>query len=128
MSSCCVPFSPDSTSCLCDGTLLFLCQTELFSLTCFPQVLRCFSEWVLHEGTSLKVLFLRSAGAWRSCACPKANPGVQEAGLFSWPAFLPPSWLLSSCYDDGRDKSKTLNIPTKHRISSQNSASSPGSI
>lgn len=40
-----------------------LCQIELISLTCYPQVLRCFREWVPHGGTSLKALFVKSVGA-----------------------------------------------------------------
>lgn len=58
----------------------------------------------------------------------QASPGVQKASLFLCSAFLSPIWFLSSCIDDGRDKSKTLNVPTKTQMSSQNSASSLGSI
>lgn len=66
------------------GPLLFLppCHSELFSLTSFPQVLRCVSEWVLHGGTSLQALFVRSTGAWRSCASSKQAQGYKRPAFF----------------------------------------------
>lgn len=108
----------------------------------------CFSLYV-RQSCSAWLVFLRCWDVsvnesfmkethWKSSFWGQQEPGEAvhapskprgvRGQLFSWPAFLPPSWFLSSCHDDGCDKSKALNIPTKHRISSQTSASSPASL